>query len=96
MSECTECRQWEADARAVARLAESFRQLRKAWFNSHLRSHAREREWESEECERLRETQNRQLEAKYDQQTEGIIDGETWCVAPRCAADMDQQEPAHA
>lgn len=73
-----------------------FRALRAAWFASHLRSNAHEREWEDEEHEQLRHEWNAKLLARYASQTEGILNGEDWPVFPTCAADMDMTNASAA
>jgi len=69
-------------------IAKAFRELREEWFNSHLRSHAHEREWETETQEVLRELDNDKTKQNYDIQTEFIIAGGTCPVQPRCLNDM--------
>jgi len=70
-------------------LATAFRELRNAWFNSQLRSHPHEREWENEGAEVLRESRNSELKAQYDRQTEVIVVGLPAPVCPTCAMDME-------
>lgn len=74
---------------ATERLQAAFRELREAWFENHLKSHAHEREWESEDQATARHQQNVYLKRKFDQQTEGIICGELNCVAPYAPIDLD-------
>lgn len=70
------------------KLEDSFRELRKAWFNAKLRSFAHEREWESEEEEERRELDNARRKKVYDAQTEAIINGQSASVVPHCWNDL--------
>ena len=74
----------------MADIIDSFRKLRNAWFNSILRFHAHEREWESEEHEKVRETNNRKMKEKFDKQTELIINGSEKSIAPYCWNDLNK------
>ena len=76
-------------------LEKSFRVLREAWFSDRLRSYSHEREWESEERAELRRSQNIELKKMYDAQTDGIIAGEQFEIAPRCAADLYPTKTNH-
>jgi len=87
-----------ADMRAMAKtpakddeilLRDSFRQLRSAWFEAHLETHAQERVWETEEEELRRKEQNTKLRLEYDADTEAIIEQAKRCIAPRCPYDME-------
>jgi len=68
---------------------DAFRELRTAWFNTVLKRKAHEREWEPADRETQRELDNFNLKAIFDDQTEGIIEGDDFTVAPRCSAEMD-------
>jgi hypothetical protein len=70
----------------------AFRQLRADWFVQHLEEHPHEREWEDETHTDLRERRNVELRAKFDQQTDGILSGEEYPIAPRCANDLYTRE----
>ena len=70
-------------------IVKAFRKLRDEWFKNHLRSNAHEREWETEEHELIRESQNKELKVQFDQQTELTIAGKSMPIAPRCAYEMD-------
>ena len=65
-----------------------FRKLREAWFISELKSHAHEREWESEDREAIRQEQNKRLKQKFDEQTEGLLLGVCRQIAPKCLAEL--------
>ncbi len=67
---------------------DAFRELRHIWFLHHLQSLPREREWETEEQVARREKSNQELKKKFDNQTERIIQGEPFMVAPWSDADM--------
>jgi hypothetical protein len=69
-------------------LKKAFRELRKAWFVKQLRSNAPEREWEEEDERDYREKRNSIRKAIFDEQTEGIIQGGDFRIAPLCEADM--------
>ena len=68
---------------------EAFRKMRDAWFDSRLASAAHEREWESEDREKQREDDNRQMRVIYDRQTDEILAGVDRCLTPRCWNDLD-------
>ena len=70
-------------------LEHAFRELRTAWFNRHLRSHAHEREWEDDEHKERRERNNQGLKFQYDTDTEAIINGVDRPIAPTCGADLN-------
>lgn len=72
----------------VPHAEKAFRELRECWFNSHLRSHPHERDWEDEERDEIRKKQNESLKARYDADTEAIIRGESRPISPRCGADL--------
>lgn len=73
----------------VEELAESFRQLRRAWFRAKLQSYAHEREWEDESHELMREKNNAEMEVEFARQTEQIINGDkNVAIAPRCWNDI--------
>jgi len=69
-----------------------FRMLRGEWFDAHLMSHSHEREWETEEQERLRAEQNARTRFVYDKETEALLRGEGYCVAPTCPNDLRWSE----
>jgi hypothetical protein len=69
-------------------LEESFRKLRLAWFNHHLKRTAHERIWEDEEASMLRDKQNLELFEKYSSDTEDIIKGIRRPISPRCGYDL--------
>jgi len=70
------------------RLEDSFRELRRAWFNRVLRFNAHEREWEDEDREKMREDNNRLMQQQYDTDTEAIIAGEDRPLTPGCWNDL--------
>jgi len=70
------------------RIASSFRDLREAWFNKHLRSYAQERVWEEKYEEQRRIKQNEVMKREFDEDTEAIIRGEKRSLAPTCGHDM--------
>lgn len=74
----------------MTHLEKAFRQLREAWYHHELHSYAHEREWETESKEAEREADNAELKSLYDMQTEAIILGERFCVAPTCLDDMEE------
>jgi len=76
--------------------ADAFRSLRKAWFDHHLRANAPEREWEDDDTERDRHHRNAELQTRYDEDTERILQGEERPIAPRCTADLTQPESSRA
>lgn len=73
------------------KLDEAFRYLRNAWFYKHLRSYAHERHWEEQDELDLREKQNKELKKRFDEETEGIIRGEDFCIDPTCTFDMNHR-----
>ena len=74
----------------------AFRALRAAWFSTCLRSRPHEREWETNEREQLRQDWNVKMCAKFSEQTERILAGEYFDIAPSCAADLDAPQPKEA
>ena len=68
-------------------IQDAFRELREAWFNAVLKSQPHERE--SVERETQRELDTFEIKATFDDQTESIIEGDDYTVAPYCAADLD-------
>ena len=75
----------------IKRLHAIVRELRRAWFARHLASHPPEREWEDEARESLRASQNDALRAKYDDQTEALLEGQNVPLTPVCWNDMEEQ-----
>ncbi len=72
-----------------ALLANAFRTLRAAWFETHLQSRPHEREWERPDANLARELHNAELWKQFSAQTEEIIQGHDRPVTPTCAADLD-------
>ena len=70
-------------------LIDKFRELRKFWFNYHLKSYAHEREWEDKHSQIKRQKENENLWQQYSQQTEDIINGLDRCIAPTSSYEMD-------
>lgn len=70
------------------RVVAAFRELRTQWFNTQLRSHPPEREWENESETDARNQRNDENQAFFDRQTEEIIDGYARCVAPLSINDL--------
>lgn len=69
-------------------LENNFKSLRKHWFKQVLYRHPHPREWETEQQEIDRNNKNVKKERIFDQQTEGIIRGEKFELAPRCYNDL--------
>jgi hypothetical protein len=72
-------------------LVDAFREIRRQWFAIHIQSHAPEREWEDEEHERRRLSDNAEMRQLFDQQTEAIV-RQSDClgvkVCPLCYDDL--------
>ncbi len=73
----------------IENLVAEFRTLRHLWFNNHLKSYAQERVWEDEEQEAERNKRNEVLKARFDFQTQGIIEGIPYKVGPICSNDLN-------
>lgn len=72
-------------------IEEAFRKLREEWFMRHLYSRDHERDSEDDDRAKYREEGNKELKAKYDEQTEAIIKGADKPIAPTCSYDMDKK-----
>lgn len=66
----------------------AFRKLREVWFIQHLKSYRNPYEDESLDKADLRELHNTQMKERYDKQTDEIILGHDFCIAPRCHNDL--------
>ena len=73
--------------------AEAFRKLRREWFQREVAFQSAEREWETAELEAKREEANREIQAIYDAQTEGILQGEDYPIAPTYWEEMERKNP---
>ena len=73
------------------KLDDAFRVLRRAWFSTQLYSSSHEREWESEEREAIREANNVEMWQLFDAQTEAIIAGVEYQIAPHCWNDLNEK-----
>lgn len=71
---------------------DAFRVLRDRWFVHHLLVGPHERVWESEAEESARVESNVRARAVFDLQTDGILRGESFVVAPLCLADLSREE----
>ena len=72
-------------------LVDAFRRLRAAWFAENLHQRSHERQWESDVDTERRKKWNAELRGQYDEQTNAIIRGEDFPVAPRCPNDLLSQ-----
>lgn len=72
----------------IETLIDAFRELRLAWFNKNLRSYSHERDWEDEEKSEQREKDNEEKLKIYNEQTEKIINGAGYNVAPTCGMEL--------
>lgn len=67
------------------KLEDAFRILRAAWFYRNIAQGPQDRQWESEDQERLRKESNDSDRAAFDSDTEAIIRGEDLIIDPRCS-----------
>lgn len=72
----------------MGRLEDDFRELRQRWFSRVIADRGPEREWEGQQREAERIRRNDEMRQVYDRQTEDIIAGESFPVAPACPADF--------
>ena len=73
----------EQDDKQSGITSAAFRRLRDSWFCQMLEVHAPEREWEEEDKSEDRERQNLKNKQEFDRQTEAILSGESFPIAPR-------------
>lgn len=67
----------------------AFRRLRDAWFWEVLYEPSHVRESEFEKVEILRRERNKELKRLYDLQTEAILEGKEYNIAPRIASELE-------
>ncbi len=75
---------------AFEHLALAFRTLRDRWFSNHLLFRPPERQWEDDDETESRHKRNVLLRSQYDAQTDEIIRGMDWNVAPTSSNEMRQ------
>lgn len=68
----------------------AFRKLRERWFLHKLQYRGPEREWETDSEQEMRDRQNAAMKAKFDAQTEAILRGEDFEIAPMCGRDLER------
>lgn len=66
----------------------AFRQLREYWFDKMLRQRLSPFESHDDEREQLVDDYNFSMKAKYDQDTEAILEGQDRCINPCCFKEI--------